>query len=194
MVLNYFCYFAMSLWQFFTLIVATLCSALAFHCKYDFNNEKSKNLFKFEFVSSMKANVCQNILCIYIYILYIIYYIYIIYYKYLSSFQKLCHIDKASEKKRNICNFNKFCMFFLFIYIWSHTFKVGICHIYIYIYIYIYILHIIFYIYYTLYVIYNKTYKNFKNISEIQKRLIIQKKIVIGLSTMTTFPGTSPIL
>ena len=27
------------------------------------------------------------------------------------------YIDKASEKKRNICNFNKFCVFLLFIYI-----------------------------------------------------------------------------
>ena len=34
------------------------------------------------------------------------------------------HIDKASEKKRNICGFNKLGVFFI--------------HIYIYIYIYIY--------------------------------------------------------
>ena len=40
----------------------------------------------------------------------------------------LSRIDTASKKKRNICNFNKFCVFFIHIYI------------YIYICIYIYIL------------------------------------------------------
>ena len=43
-------------------------------------------------------------------------------YKYFSSFQKLCqyNIDKASEKKRNICTFCKFFGFFYsFMYIYS---------------------------------------------------------------------------
>ena len=34
--------------------------------------------------------------------------------KHFSSFQKLCHlchIDKAYEKERNICGFNKLCVF-----------------------------------------------------------------------------------
>ena len=37
--------------------------------------------------------------------------------KHFSSFQKLCHIDKAYEKKRNICGFNKLCFFNIYIYI-----------------------------------------------------------------------------
>ena len=44
----------------------------------------------------------------------------------------LSRIDTASKKKRNICNFNKFCVFFIHIYIYIY--------IYIYICIYIYIL------------------------------------------------------
>ena len=36
--------------------------------------------------------------------------------KHFSSFQKLCHIDKAYEKKRNICGFNKLCFFNIYIY------------------------------------------------------------------------------
>ena len=39
---------------------------------------------------------------------------------------KLWHIGKTSEENRNICAFNKLCVFFN-PYIWSHTFKVGIC-------------------------------------------------------------------
>ena len=42
-------------------------------------------------------------------------------------------IDKATEKKRNTCNFNKFCVFFIHIYL------VFLMYIYIYIYIYTYI-------------------------------------------------------
>ena len=34
--------------------------------------------------------------------------------------EALYYIDKASEKKINICKLNKFCVFFLYIYI--HTF------------------------------------------------------------------------
>ena len=63
-------------------------------------------------------------------------------------------IDKASEKKRNTCNFNKCCVFFIHIYL------VFLMCIYIYIYIHIYIcihLHIcinlyIFYIYINLHI------------------------------------------
>ena len=44
------------------------------------------------------------------------------------------YIGKASEKKRNICNFNKFSVFLLFIYISTHTFKVANSYVYIYIY------------------------------------------------------------
>ena len=65
-------------------------------------------------------------ICIYIYI-----YIYNIsnikIYKYLSIYIYIWHIHKASEKKKNICDLNKFCVIFLFRYIWSHTFKVAIC-------------------------------------------------------------------
>ena len=51
-----------------------------------------------------------------------------------TKFIKITNIsDKISEKKRNICNFDKFCLFFLFIYSWTQTFKVGILYICIYI-------------------------------------------------------------
>ena len=43
------------------------------------------------------------------------------------SFVIWLHIDKASEKKRNICRFKKFCVFLLFRYIWSHTFGISKC-------------------------------------------------------------------
>ena len=39
------------------------------------------------------------------------------------------HIDKASEKKRNISTFKKFCALYIYIYLYT---------LYIYIYIYIY--------------------------------------------------------
>ena len=127
---------------------------------------------------------------IYIYIYYILYIIYTLFitniYLLFRSFVTLTTLLKRREIFVILINFA--CFFYSYIYEVTHL-KLAFV-----IYIYIYILHIIFYIYYTLYVIYNKTYKNFKNISEIQKRLMIQKKIVIGLSTMTTFAGTSPIL
>ena len=69
-----------------------------------------------------------------------------------SNYKYFSYIDKASEKKINICNLNKFCVVFLFIYISTHTFKVGISYGYIYVYIYIYI-----YIYINIY-IYASTY------------------------------------
>ena len=56
-----------------------------------------------------------------------------------SNYKYFSYIDKASEKKINICNLNKFCVILLFIYISTHTFKVGISYGYIYIYINIYI-------------------------------------------------------
>ena len=42
------------------------------------------------------------------------------------------HIDKASEKKRNISTFKKFCALYIYIYLYT-------LYIYIYIYIYIFI-------------------------------------------------------
>ena len=45
------------------------------------------------------------------YTLYILYNIYYIYYR---------HIDKASEKRRNICGFNKLCVFFIHIFQVTH--------------------------------------------------------------------------
>ena len=64
-----------------------------------------------------------------------------------SNYKYFSYIDKASEKKINICNLNKFCVILLFIYISTHTFKVGISYGYIYIYIYIYIYKRIYIIY-----------------------------------------------
>ena len=34
--------------------------------------------------------------------------------------EALSHIDTASKKKRNICNFNKLCVFFIHIYIYIY--------------------------------------------------------------------------
>ena len=58
------------------------------------------------------------------------------------SFVILLHIDKASEKKRNICNFSKFCVF-LFIYIYIYIYM----NLYMYIYVHItynFVCHVIF--------------------------------------------------
>ena len=53
----------------------------------------------------------------------------------------ILYIHKASEKKRNICNLKKFCVFFINIYFNAHiqNFVFLFINIYIYIYIYIYI-------------------------------------------------------
>ena len=32
-------------------------------------------------------------------------------------------IDKASEKKRNICGFNKFCVLYIYIYIYMYVYS-----------------------------------------------------------------------
>ena len=61
------------------------------------------------------------------------------------------YIDKASEKKRIICNFNKFCVFF-YSYIFderTHSKLVFLMYIYIYIHVYIYIY---IYVIYTVYI------------------------------------------
>ena len=47
------------------------------------------------------------------------YYIYIIYIYIIYIYIKLLHIYKAFEKKRNVCGFNKLCVFF-YPYILSH--------------------------------------------------------------------------
>ena len=75
----------------------------------------------------MILNAIGQRIYIYIYIYIHIYiYIYIYIYGLKNTHDLMWHIDKASEKKRNICAFNKLCVFFNPC-IWSHTFKVGIC-------------------------------------------------------------------
>ena len=58
-------------------------------------------------------------------------------------------MDEASEKNRSICNFNKFCVLFIHIYLNAHISGWYLLYIYIYIYEYIYI-----YIYIHIYIIY----------------------------------------
>ena len=84
-------------------------------------------------------------MCLYIYIyiykfIYIYYiYIYIIYIIYIwikkhTKFIKITNISflfRSFWKGEKYLYFNKFCVFFLFVYIWSHAFKVGISFIHI---------------------------------------------------------------
>ena len=44
------------------------------------------------------------------------------------SFVIWLDIDKTSEKKRNICGFDKLCVYF-YPYILRHIFNVGICSV-----------------------------------------------------------------
>ena len=64
----------------------------------------------------------------------------------LLKLQIFLFFSEASEKKRNICSFNKFCVFFFHIYIYIYIYIFIYTYIYVYIYIYIFI-YIYMYIY-----------------------------------------------
>ena len=70
------------------------------------------------------------------------------------EFEILFHIEKASQKKRNICDFKWIiCLLFFFICFWVTHWKLALIYICIYIYIYyIYIYYIYIYIYICIYI------------------------------------------